>query len=130
MKLEVINTLKGVRAPVGASALRQWLIEELKRHKRTDKCHIEVAWVGKAKMAALNKRYRNQNKPTDVLSFPVELEQIHGGERVDTPLGSIVLCLPVISEQAKNAKVSLRTEIEKMVRHSLRHLIGIHHRSH
>jgi len=127
MKLEVINTLKGVRAPVGAFALRQWLIEELKRHRRTDKYHIEVVWVGKAKMTALNNRYRNQNKPTDVLSFPMELEQIHASANVDVPLGSIVLCLPVISEQAKDARVTLRAEIEKMVRHSLRHLIGLHH---
>jgi len=127
MKLEVINTLTGGRPPVGAFALRQWLIDELLQHKRSDKYHIEVVWVGKAKMTALNKRYRRQNKPTDVLSFPVELEQIHGSAITDAPLGSIILCLPVITRQAKDAKTPLHAELEKMVKHSLRHLIGIHH---
>lgn len=126
MELDVINELER-KAPVSPSTIKKWLTDELKEQGQDTRYYIEVVWISEARMAALNKKYRHKDAPTDVLSFPVENNSIKSALNTTKPLGSIVLCLDVIAKQARDARVALEVELEKMVRHSLRHLIGKHH---
>lgn len=127
MELDVTNELEQ-KVPVSPTTIKGWLTEELKEQGRDTRYYIEVVWVSETRMAALNKKYRHKDAPTDVLSFPVENNRIKGALNTTKPLGSIVLCLPVITQQAKDANATLKDELERMVKHSLRHLIGLHHR--
>lgn len=71
----------------------------------------------------LNKQYRNQDKPTNVLSFPMFTP-----EEVDICLlGDIVLCASVIHQQAKQQQKSVLSHWAHMVVHGMLHLQGFDH---
>jgi len=93
------------------------------RHRGIDKAEVEIEMISPSKMAALNKKYRRRVGPTDVLSF--SLPKIFP---TDDLLGTIVLCHDIISENSKKYSVHFDFEMEKVIRHGIDHLIGIHHR--
>ncbi len=66
----------------------------------------------------LNSRFRNINRPTDVLSFPMEDECL---------LGDIVVSMETAGRQAREFKVSLEEEIGRLVVHGVLHLLGYDH---
>ncbi len=89
---------------------------------------VSILIVNKNKMQILNKKYRNQNKPTDVLSFSqLEGEMIPKEKFQPTVLGDIVICLPVAIEQAKENQSLLYQEILRLIIHGLYHLLGYDH---
>ena len=78
----------------------------------------------------LNRQYRNLDKPTDVLSFP--LIDFAGGEEppVDEPqpmLGDIVLSLEQAAAQAEEFGHSFEREAAFLTVHSMLHLLGYDH---
>jgi len=73
-------------------------------------------------MQGLNKQYRAKDKPTNVLSFPFD-EQ-------DLPLkilGDIVLCAPVIQQEAQEQNKKNNAHWAHMVVHGLLHLLHYDH---
>ncbi len=85
----------------------------------TDK-DIELILTTDEEIRKLNKLYRNIDKPTDVLSFP--LENLPG-----MPLGSIVISLDTAKEAAEKFGHSLNDEIKLLFIHALLHLLGYDH---
>lgn len=73
---------------------------------------------------SLNRDYRQQDKPTDVLSFP----QYGPGERpapgMPVHLGDVVISVDTAKRQAEERRVSLGAEITWLFLHSVLHLIG------
>jgi probable rRNA maturation factor len=82
---------------------------------------VEIILTDNNTIQTYNKEYRNIDKPTDVLSFPIE--NISGNE----PAGSIIISL----EYAKNASSelghSLDEEVALLLIHGLLHLSGYDH---
>ncbi len=64
----------------------------------------------------LNRDYRGKDKPTDVLSFPQELES--------GLLGDLVISLPTCLRQAQERGHSLEVEVEWLFLHGALHLLG------
>ena len=104
-----------------------------------DNLFVEVLFVLEDEIHSLNKKFRNVDKKTDVLSFP-NLDGIRGqvilkkdypldltedGERVF--LGSIVICESVAKEQAKAYGHSEEREYTYLLCHGLLHLFGYDH---
>jgi len=81
---------------------------------------IELILTDNETIQELNKEYRNINKPTDVLSFP--LEDIEGA-----PLGSIIISVDKAKEVASNLNHSTDEEITLLFIHGLLHLLGYDH---
>jgi probable rRNA maturation factor len=79
----------------------------------------------------LNGQYRNQNKPTDVLSFAALEVDFPQPEEVDTEtplyLGDIVISIETSQRQAQQQEHSLRTELAWLAAHGLLHLLGWDH---
>lgn len=103
------------------------VIEELHKHGVEGEAEVSVAIVGRRKMHSLNKRYRQLDKPTNVLSF-VQGE----GEKMPHPdnnllLGDVVVCYPIAVEQAALENTLVDDKVCELVAHSVRHLLGIHH---
>ena len=74
-------------------------------------------------MRELNKQYRDKDKTTNVLSFPME-----SPEEVDICLlGDIVLCAKVIKQEATLQSKSEGSHWAHMVVHSMLHLQGFDH---
>jgi probable rRNA maturation factor len=79
---------------------------------------VTVALVADARVSALNRQYRQKNRPTDVLSFPA-----HEPGR----LGDVAIALGVARRQARAAGHSLGTELRILALHGLLHLLGYDH---
>jgi rRNA maturation RNase YbeY len=69
-------------------------------------------------MRALNRRFRRQDRPTDVLAFPA-------GE--PDRLGDVVIAAGVARRQARDAGPALGTELRLLALHGLLHLLGYDH---
>ena len=83
--------------------------------------------VGPAESRRLNARFRDRDKPTNVLSFPVA--ELPAPEAVDgpRPLGDLVICPQVLRAEAREQRKSLRAHWAHLVVHGSLHLIGYDH---
>ena len=76
-----------------------------------------------------NKKYRNIDKETDVLSFPMfekdELVNIEVNAR--EVLGDIIISIPRVKLQAEEYGHSFERELAYMVVHGFYHIIGYDH---
>ena len=79
---------------------------------------ISVAIVTPAQIQELNKKYRNKDSVTDVLSFPM-------GE--DNMLGDIIICYEQAKKQADKLGQSIEKELAFLSTHSTLHLLGYDH---
>lgn len=86
---------------------------------------VSITFVDKDEIHKLNKEFRNVDRPTDVLSFPMDEDFFIEG--VDTMLGDIVICMDVAKDQAKDFGHSLDREIMYLTAHSMLHLLGYDH---
>lgn len=66
----------------------------------------------------LNLQYRKKDKPTDVLSFPSNMERY---------LGDLVISVETAKAQAREYKTTLIDEITRLITHGLLHLLGYDH---
>lgn len=101
-----------------------------------DRIYISIQSVNKSEIKQLNKQYRNVDKETDVLSFPIfdrdELqllinEQVEDRKLKEIELGDIILCIDVISEQAKEYGTGIERELLYMITHGICHILGFDH---
>ena len=90
---------------------------------------VSVTFCNNSYIHKLNKEYRNIDKPTDVLSFPLfekdELSLADGQAAV--PIGDIIISLERAAEQAKEIGNSFEREIAFLAIHSTLHLLGYDH---
>ena len=71
----------------------------------------------------LNKQYRHKDKPTNVLSFPFEVPE---GIELNL-LGDLVVCAPVIQQEATEQGKVLFDHWAHMIIHGCLHLLGYDH---
>lgn len=80
-----------------------------------------------AAVRQLNRDYRDQDKPTDVLSFKAEPLPPHVAA-VETPhLGDLIVAYPYTLAQAQAAGHAPGDEFRLLVIHGMLHLTGYHH---
>lgn len=81
----------------------------------------------------LNCKYRNIDKETDVLSFPmfekeeIDKKVVKNDFQIEDILGDMVICIPKVEEQAEEYGHSFERELSYMVVHSFYHLMGYDH---
>lgn len=74
----------------------------------------------------LNRSYRNVDRPTDVLSFPL-LDGEEDQPGVPRALGDVVISVETASRQAAQRRRRLVDEITTLLIHGLLHLLGHAH---
>ena len=79
---------------------------------------VTVALVPDRRIHALNRQFRQKDRPTDVLSFPAA----EPGQ-----LGDVVIALGVARRQAVAAGHPIGTELRILALHGLLHLLGYDH---
>lgn len=92
---------------------------------------VSVNVIGDRMMKDLNKKYRNLDETTDVLSFPLS-DEVADKPFVDPPdeilrLGDIVISYPQAREDATVENKLVDDKIDELVAHSMLHLLGQHH---
>ncbi|MBE7074000.1 MAG: rRNA maturation RNase YbeY [Clostridiales bacterium] len=101
-----------------------------------DGLEATISFVDSATIRSYNKEYRQVDKETDVLSFP--MLNINYSQKVSDfveetlpngalYLGDIVICKKVAKRQAKEYCHSLKREISFLALHGLLHLLGYDH---
>jgi probable rRNA maturation factor len=86
----------------------------------TDK-DFELIVVDNKAIQELNKEYRNIDKATDVLSFPLDVACEH------MPIGSVIISADKVIEKADELGHSKEDEFKLLLIHGLLHLIGYDH---
>ncbi len=82
---------------------------------------LSLALVGNRTIRALNKKFRNVDKFTDVISFPFEC---NSQEKVT---GEIVICPYVAEARARKIGNTFSNYFEFLLIHSILHLFGFSH---
>ncbi|MGC1453841.1 MAG: rRNA maturation RNase YbeY [Nitrospirota bacterium] len=100
-------------------------LEKLLQGLGLPEAELSVLFIGDRAMRTLNHAWRNRDKTTDVLSFP--LREGRFPHIQPDMLGDIVISVPVAVRQADEAGHSLTVELERLLVHGLLHLLGYDH---
>ena len=88
---------------------------------------LTILLTGNSKMKYLNKKFRNKNKTTDVLSFPnLGTSDFKKKNNTKIYLGDIALSYEIINRRSKNSNFNM--EFDKMWIHGYLHLLGYDHK--
>lgn len=85
---------------------------------------VSVSVVDGEQIKELNRDFRNIDRVTDVLSFPIGDKNPETGEIV---LGDIVLCAEKVISQAQEFGHTRKRELAFLTCHSMLHLLGYDH---
>lgn len=78
-----------------------------------------------AEVQQLNKQFRGKDKPTNVLSFPADMDFVEP----DAPLyiGDIIFAMPTVSHEAAEQSKPVEHHLKHLTVHGLLHLFGYDH---
>ena len=96
--------------------------------------YISITLTTPSEIRVLNREYRNIDKETDVLSFPMfeknEIDEIVSKQEslpVAETIGDIVISIERVEQQAKEYGHSFERELSYMIVHGFYHLMGYDH---
>lgn len=118
-------------------ALKRCIQATLEHEHMEHNCDIYVMLTDNDGIQALNNEHRGIDRPTDVLSFPMQ-ELIPGEHFEPSPLeldpetgalmlGDLVISIPKAEEQAKEYEHTLMREMCFLAVHGTLHLLGYDH---
>ena len=85
---------------------------------------LSVNLTVESKMRELNKKHRNKNQPTDVLSFPTDEKSAISSIQ---DLGDIFICLSIAKKDARVENIDIRYKLAQLTTHGFLHLLGYDH---
>lgn len=95
------------------------------RHLKLNSRSVAIAFVSDVEIARLNRAYRRENRPTDVLSFPAQAFAIRVNKKQF--LGDIAIAPAVARGYAKKNGRTFENEICILILHGILHLLGYDH---
>lgn len=112
--------------------IQEILLIALNTINKKNNISVNVTIVGQEQIKNLNKEFRNIDKVTDVLSFPLlDYDELNGeemqNETILTDVGDIVICKKRATQQAKEYGHSLEREICFLSLHGFLHVMGYDH---
>ena len=116
MSLAVSVTTDGVRIPLSRARVAEIARAALRAERVRDAC-VSIAFVSRAAIARLNRRYLGHPGPTDVISFAF-------GEPL---VGDIYVSPHVARRNARAYGVGVREELTRLVIHGVLHVTGRDH---
>jgi probable rRNA maturation factor len=92
---------------------------------------VSVRLTSDEEVQTLNREYRQKDKPTNVLSFPMIqpdlLDGLDNSDDGEVLLGDIVLALGVTTREAEEKGVTLEEHATHLIVHGTLHLLGLDH---
>lgn len=123
MNNNVTVTIESEDEDVPESEFITSVVQQVLHSMDSANAELNIQVVDDHAIRSLNQRYRNQDKPTNVLSFET---QVH--EWVEsTFIGDIVLCPAVIRNEAIEYHKSNQSRWAHMLIHGTLHLLGMSH---
>lgn len=130
VKVIITNAQKNVKVPTGIRMLiRRCCTAVLTYEQFQGPAEISVKFVNDEEIQNLNKTFRNIDRSTDVLSFPLGENGVYDVNPATgaNMLGDIVISMEHAVEQADRYGHSLQREIGFLTVHSMLHLLGYDH---
>ena len=137
MKHHIAISFTGNKNPILALKLRKYINFALQEQHVDFPCEINVLVTDDAGIRAINKSYRDIDRATDVLSFP--MFELTPGELPEdwseyrdpathkVPLGDMAISLERAKAQAAEFGHSAEREVGYLTIHSVLHLLGYDH---
>ena len=91
--------------------------------------HVNIVLTTDAEITLLNSRYRNLDRPTNVLSFPFADDHgsdLPAGLGLNT-LGDVIISYDRAGEEAERDSITLQQRLDWLIVHGLLHLLGYDH---
>lgn len=117
--------------------IEQIVDEALKMHNMKGNYEVSLSFVDDEEIRDINRRFRDKDSKTDVLSFPLfseeEIVEVIADGSVSSEnselvvLGDIIISVPTAIEQAKEYNHSIERELCFLSCHSILHLLGYDH---
>ena len=115
------------------------LLDKFAQVTEISSCTISVLWTNDSEMAGINKQFRQQDKPTNILSFPAQdfLPDIHISD-TKTPdtkasepifLGDMALGFETVTDEAADNGQPAEHHLAHLFLHGLLHLAGYDHQN-
>ena len=130
IKVIISNEQKAVKIPTGVRLLvRRCCNAVLTFEDFNEPAEISVTFVDDERIHELNREYRNVDRSTDVLSFPLGENGVYdkNPENGACLLGDIVISVETAVREAETYGHSLQREIGFLTVHSMLHLLGYDH---
>jgi probable rRNA maturation factor len=130
VKVMIRNNQREVKIPVGLRLLiRKCCQAVLKAENFQGDAEVSVSFVSNAEIRQLNRVYRDKDKSTDVLSFPLGENGVYdvNQETGAYLLGDVVISMETAVKQAHIYGHSLEREVGFLTVHSMLHLLGYDH---
>lgn len=130
VKVNIVNNQKATAIPAGTKLLvRKACIATLVEENFSYNAEVDVTFVDDEQIKEYNNRFRNIDKSTDVLSFPLGQDGNYdtNPETGNKMLGDVVISIEHALAQADLFGHGLRREIGYLTVHSMLHLLGYDH---
>lgn len=130
VKVVISNEQNELRIPTGVRLLvRRCCTAVLVQEEFDGPAEVSVTFVDDDTIHQLNKQYRNIDRATDVLSFPLGENGVYdiNNDTGAKLLGDIVISIPHAVDQADRYGHTLQREIGFLTVHSMLHLLGYDH---
>ena len=118
--IEILNRQKKHRIDLDRF---ERLLKKLVRRYELNRPEIVLAFVDDPEIRELNRKFRKKDKPTDVLSFPLNERGADG----KFYLGDIIVSVTTAAVQAAELGHGLERELEDLTVHGFIHLLGFDH---
>ncbi|MGM0437234.1 MAG: rRNA maturation RNase YbeY [Bacillota bacterium] len=119
INLEINNKQGRIKINDELENLLNKIAEKAAKYENRENGNVSLALVNNEKIRELNKKFRNKDEATDVLSFPMD-EEIWG---------DIIISTDKIIEQAKEYGHSKQRELAYLYTHGILHLLGYDHKT-
>lgn len=130
VKVVITNDQNEIKIPTGVRMLVRRCCTAVLTYEQFDgSAEVSVTFVDDDAIQALNAQYRNIDKSTDVLSFPLGENGVYdiNNDTGAKLLGDIVISIPHAVMQAEEYGHTLQREIGFLTVHSMLHLLGYDH---
>jgi len=117
IQVEILNEQEDEIGSTLIEMLTQ-LLQKGAEVEKVEEKEVVITLVDNEHIRQLNREFRNLDKPTDVLSFPLDEED---------SLGDIIISIPRAKEQATQYGHSFERELGFLTIHGFLHLLGYDH---
>lgn len=130
IKVNITNKQKKEKIPTGIRMLvRRACIAVLAEEGFDESAEVDVSFVDDEEIKTLNSQFRNIDRSTDVLSFPLGENGVYDKNPATGAmmLGDVIISVEHAVHQAKEYGHSLQREMAFLTVHSMFHLLGYDH---
>jgi probable rRNA maturation factor len=120
----VIASKRWNKAPRAARVVRRTIAAAAPARARN--AELSVILTNDRAICALNRQWRGQDKPTNVLSFPTP----QAGRGAPRHLGDIVIAYETVAAEARAERKPFDHHLAHLAVHGFLHLLGYDHESH